>query len=142
MIEDSNTPAHLDADERPVKPAMIRGWKQLCPQCGTGPMMDGFLKVRHSCEVCGEELHHHRADDGPAYITVLLSGHILAPLMLLVFQVFRPDALLMVIGFSIVFVAMALFLLPRIKGAFVALQWAKRMHGFADRNETLSTAAE
>lgn len=142
MIEDSNTPAHFDADERLVKPAMIRGWKQLCPQCGTGPMMDGFLKVRHSCEVCGEELHHHRADDGPAYITVLLSGHILAPLMLIVFEVFRPDALLMVIGFSIAFVAMALFLLPRIKGAFVALQWAKRMHGFADRNEALSAAAE
>jgi len=27
-------------------------------------------------------------------------------------------------------VALALFLLPRMKGMFVALQWAKRMHGF------------
>jgi uncharacterized protein (DUF983 family) len=27
-------------------------------------------------------------------------------------------------------VAMSLFLLPRLKGALVAIQWAKRMHGF------------
>ena len=119
-----------DSAERPVKPAMIRGWNRRCPQCGTGPILKGYLKVQDSCEVCGEELHHQRADDGPAYITILICGHILAPLMLIVFEKFRPDPLVMTVGFLVVFVAMALFMLPRIKGAFVALQWAKRMHGF------------
>lgn len=94
-------------------------------------MMNGFLKVHDNCEVCGEELYHHRADDGPAYVTILISGHILAPLMLILFETFRPDPLLLVVGFSIAFVAMALYMLPRIKGAFVGLQWAKRLHGFA-----------
>jgi uncharacterized protein (DUF983 family) len=33
-------------------------------------------------------------------------------------------------------VALSLFLLPRLKGAMIAVQWAKRMHGFgqADAN--------
>jgi uncharacterized protein (DUF983 family) len=34
------------------------------------------------------------------------------------------------IGFSVLFSLLALYLLPRIKGMFVAVQWAKRMHGF------------
>jgi len=36
----------------------------------------------------------------------------------------------MAMGFTIGFVSVALFLLPRFKGMFVGLQWAKRMHGF------------
>ncbi len=92
--------------------------------------MRSYLKTRDSCAVCGEELHHHRADDGPAYATILVSGHILAPLILWVYATFRPDPLVMAIGLSGVFVALALFLLPRFKGMFVAVQWAKRMHGF------------
>lgn len=142
MIEDNTITPLLDADERPAKPALIRGWKMLCPQCGTGPMMDGFLKVRDTCEVCGEELHHQRADDGPAYVTILISGHILAPLMLIIFETFRPEPLLLVVGFSIAFVAMALYMLPRIKGAFVGLQWAKRMHGFVKSKNGVNAAAE
>jgi len=146
MIQDHTQTllAESQAGERPLKPALLRGAKLLCPNCGTGPMMNGFLSVRDQCEVCGEELHHHRADDGPAYVTILISGHILAPLMLILFEVYRPAPLLLMVGFSIVFVAMALFMLPRIKGMFVALQWAKRMHGFSETNvsELDSTLAE
>lgn len=119
-----------DFAERPVKPALIRGWKRTCPNCATGPIMDGYLKVADTCSVCGEELHHHRADDGPAYVTILVAGHLLAPLILLAFEMFRPDPLLLGVVFALGFVALALFLLPRIKGAFVALQWSRRMHGF------------
>ncbi len=36
----------------------------------------------------------------------------------------------MAVGFSVAFTALALFLLPRVKGMFVAIQWSKRMHGF------------
>jgi uncharacterized protein (DUF983 family) len=118
--------------ERPAKPAMLLGWKRLCPNCGTGPMFNGYLKVRDACPVCGEELHHHRADDGPAYLTILISGHIMAPMILIAFEYFRPDPLVLSVVFSVIFVALALYLLPRLKGGFVALQWAKRMHGFGD----------
>lgn len=116
--------------ERETKPAMLRGWRRKCPNCGTGPLLKGYLTVRDTCEVCSEELCHHRADDGPAYVTILICGHLLAPLMLIIFETFRPNALVLTVGFMIAFVALALYMLPRIKGVFVGLQWAKRMHGF------------
>ena len=128
-MKDANLPK--DA-ERDVRTALIRGWHRKCPNCGTGPMMRGYLSVRDSCEVCGEDLHHHRADDGPAWATILVSGHIIAPLMLFVFETWEPDPLLMSVGFSVAFVGLALFMLPRVKGVFVGYQWAHRMHGFGD----------
>lgn len=119
-----------DAEERPLRPAMIRGWRRRCPNCGAGPMLRGYLTVRDACPVCGEALHHQRADDGPAYLTILIVGHILAPVLLFVYTHWRPEPLVMAVGFSVGTVALSLYLLPRLKGALVGLQWAKRMHGF------------
>lgn len=93
--------------------------------------MHGYLKVRDHCPVCREAYHHHRADDGPAYLTVLIVPHIMMPLLLSVFMAYRPDPLLLFTGFAIGSVAMALYLLPRLKGAIIAFQWARGMHGFS-----------
>jgi uncharacterized protein (DUF983 family) len=117
-------------EERPMRPALLRGWRKRCPNCGAGPMLRGYLKVRESCPVCGEELHHQRADDGPAYLTILIVGHLMAPLILFFFTKYRPDPYVLASVFSVGTVALSLFLLPRLKGMLVALQWAKRMHGF------------
>ncbi len=117
--------------ERPLWPALRRGWSGRCPNCGAGPLLRGYLKVRDHCPVCGEAFHHHRADDGPAYLTILIVGHLLAPIIYFVFTEFRPEPLVMASVFCVFTVALALFLLPRLKGGLVALQWAKRMHGFA-----------
>ena len=119
-----------EEEDRLVKPALRRGWRRRCPNCGAGPMMRGYLKVRDACPVCGEALHHQRADDGPAYMTILIVGHLLAPLLLIVYTKWRPDPVTMAVGFTLGTVALSLYLLPRLKGALVALQWAKRMHGF------------
>ncbi|MGV8953482.1 MAG: DUF983 domain-containing protein [Cypionkella sp.] len=116
--------------ERPLKPALRRGWARRCPNCGAGALFSGYLKVRDTCPVCGQELHHHRADDGPAYLTILIVGHLLAPILMFVFIRYRPEPVTMITGFSIFTVALSLYLLPRLKGALVGLQWAKRMHGF------------
>ena len=43
---------------------------------------------------------------------------------------FNGVPLVMAVGFTIGTVALSLYLLPRLKGALVALQWAHRMHGF------------
>jgi len=118
--------------DRPVKPALLRGLRLRCPACGEGRLMAGYLKTQHDCPYCNEPIHHHRADDGPAYATIFATGHVLAPMLLFVYATFRPDPLVMAIGFCVGFTAIALFLLPRFKGMFVALQWAKRMHGFGD----------
>ena len=119
-------------EPRGMKPAMLRGWRRRCPKCGSGPMLRGYLKVRDACPVCSEELHHHRADDGPAYLTILVVGHLMAPLIHVTFTTFRPEPLVLATIFSVGCVALSLYLLPRLKGLIVAIQWAKRMHGFAD----------
>ena len=126
----SQTATTPEIEERPVKPAMLRGWRRRCPKCGAGPMFRGYLKVRDACPVCGQELHHHRADDGPAYLTILIVGHLLAPALMFTFVKFRPEPMVMITGFTIGTVALSLYLLPRLKGALVGLQWANRMHGF------------
>tara|TARA_R110002124_G_scaffold139783_1_gene303978 strand:- start:47 stop:430 length:384 start_codon:yes stop_codon:yes gene_type:complete len=118
-------------DDRPVGPALRRGWRCRCPNCGSGPMLRSYLTVRDTCPVCNEELFHHRADDGPAYLTILIVGHLLAPLLLFVFVRFRPDPWVLASLFSVGTVALSLFLLPRLKCVVVAMQWARRMHGFA-----------
>jgi uncharacterized protein (DUF983 family) len=94
--------------------------------------MHGYLKVRDNCAICGEALHHHRADDGPAYLTILIVGHLMAPLILWAFTEFRPDPIVLATIFSIGCVTLSLWLLPRLKGIIVAFQWAKRMHGFGE----------
>lgn len=126
----SDTHFHDEEEDRPMRPAMLRGWRRCCPACGAGPMLRGYLKVRESCPVCGEAFHHHRADDGPAYLTILIVGHLMAPLLLFIFIEYRPDPLVLASLFSVGAVALSLYLLPRLKGMVVAIQWAKRMHGF------------
>lgn len=128
-----DTTGGIDAasHDRLAKPAMLRGWRRRCPNCGNGPMFKGFLTVRDDCAVCGQELHHHRADDGPAYLTILVVGHLMAPLLHFTFTHYdEPDPLVVASLFSVFCVAACLYLLPRIKGGLIGLQWAKRMHGF------------
>jgi len=121
---------HTPEPQRPTRRSLARGWRGKCPKCGKGRIFGSYLSVNTSCHHCDQELHHHRADDGPAYITILLSAHIFGPLMLVAFEIYRPSAWILVSSFSVAFVAFALYFLPRIKGALIALQWAKRMHGF------------
>ena len=125
--------------ERPLKTALKDGWHGKCPNCHQGRIFRGYLSVNSECAVCGEELHHHRADDGPAYLTILVAGHLIAPFLHLAFVTFRPDPLVLGVVFSLIFVAMALYLLPRLKGGFIALQWAKRMHGFGNPAQERNT---
>ncbi|OSP54311.1 DUF983 domain-containing protein [Pseudoruegeria sp. SK021] len=117
-------------DDRPIKTAILRGLRCRCPNCGEGRILEGLLKVRPSCPACGEDFHHHRADDGPAYLTILVVGHLMAPLILAVFNIYRPDPMVLALTFSVGCVALSLALLPRMKGMIVAIQWSRRMHGF------------
>lgn len=126
----SENPKADASEDRPLYPSLWKGWRRKCPNCGSGPMLKGYLKVRDTCPVCNEELYHQRADDGPAYLTILIVGHIMAPTLLMAFEKWRPDPLVLFTIFAVGCVALSLYLLPRLKGALVALQWSKRMHGF------------
>ena len=118
--------------DRPVWPAIFRGYRGKCPNCGQGRVLHSYLKVNDSCSNCGEDFHHHRADDGPAYLTILIVGHLMAPLLLIAFEMFRPEPMVLFGIFAVGCLVLSLYLLPRLKGAIVAFQWARRMHGFGD----------
>lgn len=137
MPNDAQPMPQAEEVERDTRTALWRGWNRRCPNCGEGKMFQGYLKVRDHCPTCGTELHHHRADDGPAYLTILIVGHLLAPVLMFVYFAWRPDPLLLSVVLSIGCVALSLYLLPRLKGALVALQWAKRMHGFSKSPDPL-----
>jgi uncharacterized protein (DUF983 family) len=116
--------------ERPLGPALSNGLRRRCPACGTGALFDGYLAVRPSCPSCGEALHHHRADDAPAWATMLVVGHVMVPIILgargwLALPTWAHSLL-----WPAVALGLCLLLLPRIKGAIVGWQWAQRMHGF------------
>ncbi|MEO9822514.1 MAG: DUF983 domain-containing protein [Paracoccaceae bacterium] len=119
-----------DTSERPLKRALLNGWRRRCPKCGQGPLLRGYLKVRDDCPVCRQEFHHHRADDGPAYLTILLVGHLIIPVLHYSFVTWRPDPLVLFTIFAVGSVALSLYLLPRLKGAVIGFQWARGMHGF------------
>lgn len=125
--------------ERSNKQAILRGAMGKCPACGEGSLLHGYLKVNDHCAACGEAMHHQRADDGPAYLTILIVSHLAAPLLLWVFLAYRPSAMTMLISFSLGVVIASLALLPRLKGAMIGLQWARRMHGFGVDAEPRST---
>lgn len=117
-------------DDRPLGAAIGRGLMCRCPACGRGRLLRGYLRVAPACPACGEDLSPQRADDGPAYLTILIVGHLLAPLLMWYFVAFRPSPAEMIAVFATGSVALSLALLPRMKGMIVAIQWSRRMHGF------------
>lgn len=123
---------HIEAPgegRRPL-PAILNGLSCRCPQCGQGKLFRAYLKVVDRCTSCREELFHHRADDMPPYISIVIVGHILVGALLhmemtMVVQPWVYLATLLPLA-----VILPLATLPSIKGAVVGLQWANRMHGF------------
>lgn len=114
---------------------MLNGLKGRCPRCGKGRLFTGFLKVNDTCPNCGEELHHHRADDAPPYVVMFVVAHVVVGVMLWLEIVHAPPMWLHAAIFLPLTVAMSLALLPPVKGALVGLQWANRMHGFDPEGE-------
>ena len=81
--------------ERPSKPAILRGLRCKCPKCGEGTIFDGYLKVVDTCPHCGENLSHHRADDGPAYLTILVVAHIIGFAIHFMWSIWQPSPMVM-----------------------------------------------
>src|SRR5688572_27511730 len=111
---------------------LARGFLGRCPCCGKGAMFGAFLKVSDRCDACGEELHHHRADDFPAYIVIVIVGHLLVPAVLYAETHFEPSYWTHLALWLPATLISTIGLLQPTKGAIVALQWRMGMHGFAD----------
>ncbi len=127
---------------RPVWRAMWRGAARKCPACGHRGLFSRFLKVSDSCGECGEDLHHHRADDAPPYFTIFIVGHLIVPPLMWLEKAAQPAIWLHLLLWLPITVVLTLWLLPIVKGAIVALQWANRMHGFDPMSRTHDDPAE
>ena len=72
MIEHQTSNDPGTQQPRDVQRSVLRGLGQKCPACGDGSIYRAYLTVNDACPKCGEELHHHRADDAPPYFTMLI----------------------------------------------------------------------
>jgi|SRR5579871_5753305 len=111
---------------RSVPRSMLRGLRCRCPSCGKAPLFYRYLKVEPICQTCGHDLDRYPADDGPAYFTVLIVGHlIIVPFLILAAPLIWKAPLWILVPSALAVVAIiTLTALPLIKGAVVGLTYA------------------
>lgn len=121
-------------ERRELLPAVLKGIRCRCPKCGEGKLFRAYLKVADRCPNCGEELFHHKADDLPPYLAIIIVGHILIGVMMELSASTTLEPFWYLVTMVPLALILPLALLPSIKGGVVALQWANRMHGFDSRH--------
>ena len=119
-------------EKRNVWTAIKRGFRGRCPRCGEGKLFRAFLKVDNNCSACGLDFTPHRADDLPAYLVIVIVGHIVVPTALFIETDYSPPVWLQLAIYLPLTLVLSLALLQPVKGAVVGIQWALRMHGFHD----------
>ena len=110
--------------------AAVRGMRGHCPSCGKGQMFPKLLKPVARCPVCGQDWTAQQADDFPAYVAIIVTGHILAPIIIYIisetsFSMWTNLAIIIALGL----ILLGLLLQPA-KGAIIAMQWWMGLHGF------------
>ncbi len=127
LLTDTATTTGTPASKPTLKPALWaairKGLKSRCPDCGKGKLYRAYLKPVATCSECGHEWENVRADDGPAWATMLIVGHLIGPIA--VAMILNPVMPLWasLIVLPLITFAMCLTLLPAIKGAFMAILW-------------------
>jgi uncharacterized protein (DUF983 family) len=127
---------------RPLLAAMWNGFRGKCPHCGDGKLFSSFVKTVERCQHCGEEMHHHRADDLPAYLVVVIVGHVMVGAVMGFMEVTSLSTWQILALWGPLTVLMAVGLLRPVKGAVVGLQWALFMHGFGEEPDALESHPE
>ena len=114
---------------RDIMSAVLRGARASCPNCGHSPLFRAYLKQVDACAHCHEPYKHIRADDGPAWLTILIVGHIVVGLALTL-EMYAPQPVwLSILLFCGMALAMILAVLPRAKGMFIGAIWAMKAPG-------------
>ncbi|MDB5453099.1 MAG: hypothetical protein JWO33_1677 [Caulobacteraceae bacterium] len=110
--------------KHPLVPSIRRGLKGHCPACGKGTLFWKYLKVSGRCEACDHDLARYPADDGPAYVTILLVGHLIVAPLLFFPIVWESSPAYSIPIIMIPLAALTLLLLPRVKGGWIGLMYA------------------
>lgn len=133
---------HSGRAARPLLQAMKRGFLGRCPHCGEGRLFRSYLKVVDRCDRCGEEMFHHRADDLPAYLVVVIVGHVIVGAFMAVEATSTLSTWQHLAIWVPLTIISALALLRPVKGAVVGLQWALYMHGFGGEKDLIEQHPE
>lgn len=128
------------SSENPARQAMIRGFFQRCPHCGKGDLFRAYLKQVDHCASCGEAFAHIRADDGPAWLTVMVTGHVVVAVMMSVESFLILPLWASIAAFCTLAGAMVLGLLQRAKGIFIGLIWQMKAAEAVSARPALSPA--
>jgi len=116
---------------RDARAAMKRGARGKCPACGDARLFGRFLKPLRHCPACGEDWSRQTADDLPAYLVILIVGHVLVPFIVETNLRYDLSTTIQMLLWPAIALTLAMFMLQPMKGAVIAYQWAKRMQGFA-----------
>lgn len=130
-MPDSAIPIARTALPHSLGAALWRGVRGQCPRCGGTHLFARFLKPVERCRMCGQNWTLHSADDFPPYVSILLTGHIMAPVIIaLGLHEALPMWAMMLIVAAMALVLLIALLQPA-KGAIIGLQWWLGLHGFA-----------
>jgi uncharacterized protein (DUF983 family) len=110
--------------QHPLRRSVARGLRGRCPECGEGRLFWRYLKVNDRCPKCDHELARYPADDGPAYLTILLTGHLIVAPLLFFPIVWRSPAIYSVPIVLVALTGVTLALLPIVKGGWIGLMYA------------------
>ncbi|MEF2551399.1 DUF983 domain-containing protein [Aurantimonas sp. A2-1-M11] len=135
MQADAETRANSAEGARPLWPALVAGFRCRCPNCGEGKLFRSYLRSVDDCSVCGQEIHHHRADDLPPYLTIFIVGHIVVALFMGVEASYELSMWTHLAMWVPVTLVMSLALLQPLKGATIGLQWSLRLGGFGTEDD-------
>jgi uncharacterized protein (DUF983 family) len=85
-----------------------------------------YLKVEPVCQSCGHDLDRYPSDDGPAYFTVLLVGHLVIVPFLIIFApvIWKASPWILVPAALTAVGAITLTALPIVKGGVVGALYA------------------
>ena len=108
----------------PLRRSVFRGLSGQCPACGKGPLFWRYLKVNGRCEACDTELSRYPADDGPAYLTILLMGHLVVAPMLFFPIVWRSNPAYSLPIILSALAALTLLVLTRVKGGWIGVMYS------------------
>jgi uncharacterized protein (DUF983 family) len=108
----------------PLRRSVFRGVAGHCPACGKAPLFWRYLKVNGRCESCDTDLSRYPADDGPAYLTILLIGHLVVAPMLFFPIVWQANPAYSLPIILTLLAAFTLAILPRIKGGWIGMMYS------------------
>lgn len=119
--------------KRDWKKAVLAGIADHCPRCGQAPLFARGLRTVPHCPACGQDWSAQRADDFPAYLVILILGHVLVPIVVAVNIAWDVPLVPQMIAWSLLAVLIAVLMIRPAKGGVIGAQWALGMGGFAKR---------